>query len=217
MGEYVQFTPENDRARCEHVKLGTCEELMYVRHGDLVEAYQRGQLACDGDLSVYMSPSEGWLYRLPFPDEDRTDMQARAVLTYDVPFRCVQFCSVAVARNMCHRPVVVHTSARGGGYGINHRITCPNDPSWEHTCSAHCGYVLELRYQGLRVVGGTPRLVPVVACGYCGVMYSYDGQEMAELLEELRDEHPQLVERLHDGYALPAAVYREEEQCANAK
>ena len=64
MGEYIKLNGKE-------IKLGTCENLYYVRLDDLKNG--KGEKE-DGNLSLsgYLDPKNGFRYRFPFPEEDGT-------------------------------------------------------------------------------------------------------------------------------------------------
>jgi len=67
MGEYVKY-------KGQEVKIGTCESLYYVSYPRFKEAFEQGLLA-PSEFSVppakCLEVDSGFLFRFPFPDEDR--------------------------------------------------------------------------------------------------------------------------------------------------
>lgn len=81
MGEYIYLQGEPDTR-----KLGTCEELFYVRYADLVRWVGEGRAQrVPGNLepAAYLDEKHGFRFRFPFPDEDGA---AWAALDYDRGF-----------------------------------------------------------------------------------------------------------------------------------
>ena len=72
MGEYIQLSSEQYPR-----KIGTCENLYYVRHAQL-KAWVEGGVAVrqPGNLepAAYLDPANGFRFRFPFPDEDDTHL-----------------------------------------------------------------------------------------------------------------------------------------------
>ena len=65
MGEYAYF---GDRK----VKLGTCEDLTYITHAELRQAYEaRAVHRAPGNAEIdqYLDPANGYRFRFPFTDE----------------------------------------------------------------------------------------------------------------------------------------------------
>ena len=68
MGEYIQLCGEQYPR-----KIGTCENLYYVRHAQLKAWVEGGNaLRHPGNLepAAYLDPANGFRFRFPFPDED---------------------------------------------------------------------------------------------------------------------------------------------------
>lgn len=65
MGEYINY-------RGDDIKIGTCECLYYVSY-DKFLAYDREIYGNDklGDTPIYLKLEQGFMFRFPFPDEDR--------------------------------------------------------------------------------------------------------------------------------------------------
>lgn len=67
MGEYLKY-------KNREIKIGTCESLYYASYQKFIDALNAGYLkGLDGmtDPSVYVKPDAGFLFRFPFPDEDK--------------------------------------------------------------------------------------------------------------------------------------------------
>lgn len=67
MGEYVKY-------KGKEVKIGTCEHLYYASYQKFKQAFEDGLLR-PSDHSVHpercLRPDSGFLFRFPFPDEDK--------------------------------------------------------------------------------------------------------------------------------------------------
>ena len=62
MGEYAYF---GDRK----VKLGTCEDLTYITHAELRQAYEAGAVHMapgNAEIDQYLDPANGYRFRFPF-------------------------------------------------------------------------------------------------------------------------------------------------------
>ncbi len=65
MGEYIVY---NGR----EIKIGTCESLYYVTFEKLFKMYQQeGKTTDPENLPIYLQTQQGFLFRFPFPDEDK--------------------------------------------------------------------------------------------------------------------------------------------------
>ncbi|MBX3253305.1 MAG: hypothetical protein KF862_04105 [Chitinophagaceae bacterium] len=72
MGEYVKYGGEI-------IKIGTCESLYYTTYSGYCAALESNRLSkVDGNLSpeLYAKPGSGFLFRFPFPDEDKLPLGA---------------------------------------------------------------------------------------------------------------------------------------------
>jgi hypothetical protein len=154
MGEFMQRIADGER-----VKVGTCEDLYYLRFDQLT------QVRCDGDadperqLDVYR-------FRFPWPDEDR-----RAPGDFDRYDRSCGLHGLTVPAGVEHGKIQF-VSQRG----FNMVIPCPEDAGaeeWRERAGVvihRNGYggALRLCQQAVRETELGRRLVGVCECGGCG-------------------------------------------------
>lgn len=193
MGEYAK-----DRVTGDRIKIGTCEDLLYLR------ADQLGRIACDGDadpvrhLNVYR-------FRFPWPDEDRVDPGQ-----FDDPFRSLGV-SVKPVDGIDHGTVQFTSNYPHKGYVVS--LPCPEDPANTGGPTIHRnGFSGSLRISGqaFRPVDevGPVRLVTIVECGGCGHKYRATLEHAEEIVAELRERgSDKVADRVLGGYLVcPEAV-----------
>jgi len=198
MGEYVLW-------RGRLTKLGTLEDLFYVRYSDLVGGIALGLAAKDRNSAAPAEYLAGpFRFRFPFPDEDRAagapgydDWNYTRGVTLPWP--------EGLESGPEHNTVWVNAPAIGEGYTLTAaaQLACPQDPAapaelW-HT---NGGRVLQLIQQ--RPVEGA--LWAVCRCPYCGALWRLppgDGEALAAAIEA---EQPELAARIREGYAVDVAA-----------
>ena len=181
MGEYLNFDGED-------VKIGTCENLYYLRYDFLKDNLDRFK-AGDQEPKSYLS--DGSRFRFPFPEEDTQQ-----------PFHYEKFdkgLTVPVDRKdfeIEHSTVTAHIQANGGGYGINYFIPCPGlnrELEIEHS---NISERFPLDIVQLKPVGEEVWLV--VRCGYCGVRVRFDYKESKKLTDHIEKLHENDTEENQD-------------------
>lgn len=169
-------------------KLGTCEDLYYIRFADLKRLRNSGQLRkMDGNLSgaEYLDENNGFRYRFPFPEED--DIHAGQYSEYNK----AQIFGVkkSLLADVKHSNIVYHVSAgamgranMGSGYGVNLEHKCPAAPDFVRSCSAAPDRLPIAIMQQKQVEG---QLWVVCACAYCGAKFRLDKPGAVELCQEI--------------------------------
>lgn len=196
MGEYALY-------RGMPVKLGTCEDLYYVRYADfarMVAARELERYIGSDAPAAYLDGS--YRFRFPFPDEDD-----RKPFTYD-DFDKGFLVDVTAAPDLVTMAEHRHTSAslhpRGGGYNVSVTFPCPQTEDFETVQSSGIDWrILEIVQQ--RPFEGS--LWTVCRCPYCGVKWRLDAEQaetLAALLlgagAMLADYRGLIAERILAGY-----------------
>jgi hypothetical protein len=178
MGEYANRRPDGAR-----VKIGTCEDMLYLRDD------QRGQVY-GGDLGS----GRGYLrdpdvlaslrFRFPWPDEDGT-------LPGDFePFRSLRLDGMPVPAGVEHGSTQFTATYPKNGYLLS--LPCPEGPDADPRIARNgYGGALKLTAQGWR--GG--RLVGIAECGGCGHAFRLEDGYALEAEMALREMG---AERLRD-------------------
>lgn len=170
MGEYMK-----DRATGERIKVGTCEELLYLRFDQLDAVAPCGDANPHEHLDVYR-------FRFPWPDEDGI-----APGMHSDPFRELGIYGVSVPAEVPHR----ETQFTAPGYNV--MLPCPEGPGFvespgiEGAGRQTPGGALQYHRNGnpgpVRIVGQAVRhgrLVLICRCGGCKVTYNVPTIEEAE-------------------------------------
>lgn len=197
MGEYAKF-------KGELVKIGTCEEMYYLR-ADQAHLIQKVPNSID---PVQCAPQIR--FRFPFPDEDQLTPGQ-----FEDPFRTLGLHGLAVPAGVEHE-MMQWTSVRRGYLVL---LPCPESEAGRKnelrfTKSAFGG---EVRICQQRLVDG--KLVLVCECGGCGAKYHLptleDAAPILSALEALaesddfgKDEarakyHREVAARIVGGYTQP--------------
>lgn len=208
MGEYITLDGQD-------FKLGTCEDLYYIRHADLTAAVKAGRTSYrpgNAQPAGYLEP--GWRFRFPFPDED-----GKAPGTYE-DFDRGLLIGVPVdyyGPDFEHYQIGHTISARGGGYQVGASNPCPASPAWVQSGrkapETYGFFPLEIVRQKT-MEGG--EVWPVCRCGWCGSMFRLDYEEASKLCAVIekgyianeKEEHrrtywAEVCRRLLAGFALP--------------
>jgi hypothetical protein len=176
MGEYVNYGGTS-------IKLGTCEDLYYVRHEQLERiigrcAFQAGNL----QPRQYLNPAHGWRYRFPFPQEDGIEPGTFKDFDYgmmlsvpkDSPFLSGE-----------HETICQSISC-SGTHNVNTIIPCPASDAFKGIKSSgvpDCRPV-EIVQQKLMEDGS---LWTVLRCGWCKAKYRLPRDEAVTLAEVVRN------------------------------
>jgi len=196
MGEYVMH-------RGHLVKIGTCEDLYYVRYADFARMVATGEVqhaAGNAALTEYMDGLSR--FRFPFPDEDMT-----APFMYD-DYDKGFLVNVSAAPDLVtvaeHRRPSAVLHPRNGGYQVSVSLPCPQTPDFKAVQSSGISwYILEIVQQ--RPFEGA--LWTVCRCPYCGARWRLDAERALTLTEILADSsgmladyHALLARRILEGY-----------------
>jgi hypothetical protein len=156
MGEYAKY-------RGQSVKIGTCEDMYYLRAG------QRFSVAPEAN-SVHPN-TVGLRYRFPWPDEDH--QEPGSFDNYDR----------ALPVNVPSPEGVEHYNVQFSAYaGYLTSLPCPEGPqALEHLTIHRNGFsgAVKLVRQKLLDDG---RLVPICMCGGCGTMWRVEDPAEIEAL-----------------------------------
>lgn len=208
MGEYIMVDGEE-------TKLGTCEDLYYVRYADLVEAVKSGRTAMvSGNLSPrqYLDPQYGFRFRFPFPDEDGKDIGE-----YEEYDRGYTICApLGFMEGVDHREMIHGLSPLGqphGGHYLTVKTPCPQAPDnpKRHVFKANgpASGNPNQEYEVIQIVQQRPmedgKLWTVARCAYCGARFRFDEEDALKLIDYERSvyreiRHVQLFHRIMAGY-----------------
>ena len=197
MGEYALY-------RGTPVKLGTCEDLYYVRYADFARMVAQGELERhigNGAPEDYLSGA--YRFRFPFPDED-----ALMPFTYE-DYDKGYLVNVTAAPDLVaiaeHRRAGASLHPRYGGYNVNVSFPCPQTEDFATVKSSGIDWrILEIVQQ--RPYEGS--LWTVTRCPYCGVQYRLDAARAESLAALLTagttraNYHGVLAERILTGYTV---------------
>lgn len=160
-------------------KIGTCESMYYMRISEALELARIG--ACDDDkitFKEYLSDNET-KWRFPFPCEDLLEGEQAGGLMdggdthkintapYDKGFMVP-----ALGVDVGHDTIAVHNTHKGGGYGFNMLIPCPDSKEYaqliqgglKESMGRSQGPYLSVRFLAMRD-SITPDCVCTAACG----------------------------------------------------
>lgn len=160
MGEYVNGW-----------KIGTCEELYYIRYDELMRLKNQGVVNRSvGNLSVeeYLDEKHAWRYRFPFPNEDRQfdEMGLEACGKRNYTDAIVLPSPVGLIecehKTICKGIQPVNLS----GYNVNVFLPCPMDGNKAKAVSMSPRTYDIWQIVAERCIDGKP--VTVMRCGYCG-------------------------------------------------
>src|SRR5665213_2171742 len=144
MGEYATYNGQE-------VKIGTCEDLYYLR------ADQLGKIR-----GVPAGLLEWGRFRFPFPDEDNTEPGA-----FETFNRSIQLDGMAAPTEMAGEHYSVQFVAQAG---YNVCLPCPEAGAAEHGLTVHRnGFSGAVKLVQQRFVDG--QLVAIVQCGGCGLAW----------------------------------------------
>ena len=169
MGEYCYYHKEA-------VKLGTCESLYYIRHGDLVRMIAAGEVEkMPGNDAPEAYLDGSYRFRFPFPDED--DLRPFTYQDYDRAF-VVSVTGAGLLFTDEHYTVGASFQPRGGGYNVNVSLPCPQSADFDQVKSSGITWqVVEIVQQ--RPIDGD--LWTVVRCPYCHAAWRLPTEEAVKL------------------------------------
>lgn len=202
MGEYVTY-------RADLWKLGTCEDLYYIRYTDLLAIIADGASTAPGNLTPIEYLGGAFRFRFPFPDEDALGPGRHAAPNYErgllVPW------PEGVAEGADHERVWVTVGIPGepNGYDTGARLPCPQDLTAEP-------YPYDRRQpRRLQIVQQRPfegALWTIVQCPYCRQRWRLppeEGEALAAFLAPLGGFAVDIAEvaaRIRAGYARDVAA-----------
>ena len=197
MGEYAKFNGQE-------IKIGTCEDMYYLRFQQRHEVTSLLNSVNLDDLETL----QALRFRFPFPEEDRIEPGA-----YDSHEKSARVPDSFQAGDIAHRSV--QFSARNG-YLVS--LPCPESEegkAFPHKIhrNGHSGAV---HLVAQKLVGS--ELWPVCRCGGCGAMWRLPKEDGLALAQAFTDEaqgnaadHPEhsanqltIARRILDGYTTPA-------------
>ena len=190
MGEHVSHNGES-------VKIGTCEELFYLRF-DQAEGFLRQCERQPGNLPPmeYLNPAHGWKYRFPFPDEDNTD--PGCFQDYNKSL-CVSV-DPDFMNGVEHDTLQHECNTKQGGYRVNVSIPCPatlagnDDPATPKHSQLPDRFPMEIIQQKQMTNG---QLWLVCRCGWCGVTFRLSADEGMRIVEIIKEGYPDLNNAHH--------------------
>lgn len=104
-------------------KIGTCENMYYLRLDEAQEMAALGLADDDGITFREYLEDNTTRFRFPWPNEERT---GRPFVIRE-PFKTFELpCPIEIN----HDAIVIHNTHKGGGYGMNIWIPCPHSPDF---------------------------------------------------------------------------------------
>jgi hypothetical protein len=211
MGEYIQLSGERYPR-----KVGTCENLYYVRHAQLAEWVAQGiAIRHPGNLepAAYLDPANGFRFRFPFPDEDSTcHLVPGDTFDFNRGYG-VSHAPWFLLDGAEHRNVHAQIESRPGMWAKK-RLTLPCPQRSD-------GYAATVEFEIVQQKPVDDALWLVVRCPYCGETWSLDtesGVALADWMTERvqgKGEWGELARRICAGYgfdtvdAPPASAARD--------
>lgn len=206
MGEYILLDGQP-------FKVGTCEDLYYVRFDDLAAWVASGRAthhALGGNLPPADYLRGSFRFRFPFPDEDQIgppygDNYPRAV-TVHAPagfYAGVEHYTVSVRVNPNRGSFPPGQPAPWDWAGVNAAVPCPLSPAFdpEHAAPLPVACIVNIAQQ--RPCMGC--LWVVCTCPYCGAKFRLDRDDAGALAAHVLANKPDeltrgIVERMMAGY-----------------
>jgi hypothetical protein len=195
MGEYINY-------KDKEIKLGTCEDLYYVRHSQLANKNNSFGNTGDGGVNTFLDYKQGFRYRFPFIDEDSIEpgqfkdhnkAQAVTVPRY-------------YAQQFEHGTITTRTKPRdASGYSHNVFLPCTESDLKEYPVKIDTTFknrdtsIIEVVQQKLDPTGSGDLQV-VVRCWTCGAMARLDYDDAKVFASYAEDLSPELAKRILAGY-----------------
>lgn len=184
MGEYF-------KNRNINFKLGTCEDLMYIRHSE-IEALQdlKNELAdCNGELKDYLK--DGHYYRFPYPWEDgqkTADISRRNPEDSNTNFFNVP--QIKDKIKISHEHIIKPISLNGT-HNVNVWLPCPMSAEFEglNLYTSQNGFKDLFPISVIREKMVNGKLQTVYACPYCGVWFRMDEEETNYFKSQARENY----------------------------
>lgn len=184
MGEYVQFQGNS-------VKLGTCEDLMYVRRIEVEHLALRAS-KLEGSLTPdeYLKAKHRWFYRFPWPHEDGRELSDAFNCSPENGIKGTAIYMMdGIKITAPHDTYSVSVSVLGhGSYNVNVQVPCPhllretkaaNGGSKAFACSRIPDVTPLLPYRERILANG--KLYTVFECGWCRCTFSIGAEELDKL------------------------------------
>lgn len=193
MGEYALY-------RGTPVKLGTCEDLFYVRYADFA------RMVAAGEIEQYLgndAPAEylrgGSRFRFPFPDED--DLAPFTYQNFNRGFVVNVTAAPDLVTMAEHGRATASFHPDGGGYNVNVSVPCPQTDDFETVRSSGIDWrIVEIVQQ--RPIEG--RLWTILQCPYCKARWRLDADHAQVLVDCLLAAgspfHKEMARRVLAGY-----------------
>jgi hypothetical protein len=172
MGEYIEVGGQM-------VKIGTCEDLYYIRFDDLREVVKTAkQIGGNLEPVDYLKPEHGFRYRFPFPDEDNLgafnyDDYDKGLLIFLSPELAPEL--IANLPTWEHY-TIAHPCNYHGTCHVNIMTTCPlcDEPPKNMTEPSKAVVISQQKQ-------ADGELWVVIACPYCGAKVRIDRLGALEL------------------------------------
>lgn len=191
------------------IKIGTCENLYYIRLAQLQAGLVDGTARpapYNDSITEYLKP-EVFRYRFPFPDEDDTqpghfDPYNRGVVIYLSPATSPNLLETLISADFEHNTLYLHAGPNGASTNIVN-IPCPYSPAFKTSTLRTSGYpaAVELVQQKLMKTG---EIWAVIRCPFCGAMMRLDplgGKELADAAAQHKnDYYLEIANRILSGY-----------------
>lgn len=184
MGEYFKNGNIN-------FKLGTCEDLMYIRHSEIESLKElKNELAdSNGEMTDYLK--DGHFYRFPFPWEDgqkAVDINKRQPEDSNTNFFNVP--EIKDKIKISHEHLIKSFSLNGAN-NVNVWLPCPMSPDFEalnlHTSQNGFKAIFPISVIREKMVNG--KLQTVYTCPYCGVWFRMDEEETNYFKSQARENY----------------------------
>ena len=168
MGEYALYNGEQ-------VKIGTCEDLYYLRY-----EHRKQVTPLSGSIDPSSDAQYTCRFRFPWPDEDHTAAPGRDNERHDYDRSC-NIPGASMPEDVKHYSVQFKASP---GYLLS--LPCPESPSGPEV--ARNGFVGAVHLCQLKPLRDG-RVVPIMKCGGCGAKWRLeDNHEIEALIVALRSE-----------------------------
>lgn len=168
-------------------KIGTCEDMYYMRLDEARKLAARGERDNDGISFIDYLKDNQTRWRFPWPDEDNTNFfTTGGKRHYERSFMVACPESLKVD----HDGITVSNSHEGGGYNVNIFLPCPHDPAFAelHLETSFGGagqQFLEVRMQAIR----EDKEKTIFACARCGKLQRFSDEDVQKIKEASREHY----------------------------
>lgn len=209
MGEYAMVMGKA-------TKLGTCEDLDYIRSDQREFLRHDRKIAGNLPASGYLKPENGFRFRFPFPDEDQVEpgefRQAGRGWLIDTPLDSGWL--VGEHRPICQRIECENDANRRREYAWSLKLPCPASPAFKALQMEP--YEMPPESLPIEIVQHKPMVGgetwTVVRCGYCGSIWRLPVEAAVALVEHIRRVHIPVEEALR---RMSDRDYKESVDCAD--